>query len=631
MKKTLKLVGIFIAILTIGITGGLSVYFLIQNNKTYYIYDLRIVEPIAEASTYLYVNKENTYFTLKNQSVYMTADSDNLLEIAIFADTTNGARNLKITSSDSSVAGIVYIHGKCYVEYKKAGVATITASIDMVEDSFDIYVYNRSAEEFNVYDNTYYGKYAEMFANKVVAYADDNAYEYDFSMNSAFYEEREELETEEPSEAEIVSEENGENASVENSDIENAEDEKVIVGDDFTVNGNLLEIDKTTVNEDVFSDISIDASTRKITIQCKASLSQTLIEQQKLYLDESFVVQAYYYSTEGEKKPSKAYVVNVHVIADTPEFLQVEMSATPDFANSYILMDTLDFTRSTEDEIIADIDNFLNYQKAEQYLAENEELSTYKAFFTNKISEIYLKFRKVYTNGDIVYLNEITKEDGNPFTLTCDEGYLTLSQNKEYYTLKVDKDYFMESEAVVKPFTINLKLDDFTDFDSTFTFEFKEFSAENVTDFYDFDSSKMIFTYKYWDLRTRYNNEICDASGNVIDFGGISIDFDALMPEETPEQEINIKFISDLTDNETGKAIFNVVLGVPFELNFECEPVEYSDRVTFTIVDDGSAANRSRFSFVNGVITVSNSDFEQIEIKIELDGYSDNCFVRLNP
>ena len=36
------------------------------------------------------------------------------------------------------------------------------------------------------------------------------------------------------------------------------------------------------------------------------------------------------------------------------------------------------------------------------------------------------------------------------------------------------------------------------------------------------------FEFTYWDARTRYNNEICDESGRIVDFGGIEIDFNSL-------------------------------------------------------------------------------------------------------
>lgn len=500
MKKTLKLVGIFIAILTIGITGALSVYFIMQKNKTYHIYDLRIVEPVEGANTYIYKNTERVdeYKTFKNKKVYMTAGEDNMFEIAIYADATNGASNLKIVSSDPSVADIEFKENRCFVKYKKAGETTITAKIEMVTDSFDLYVYNQVAEGFIVYDRTYYGIYAEMFSNKIVSYADDKSYTYDFLTNSSFATE-----------------------------------------DDNGVNGDLLVVDPESVNNDVFENVSIDASSRKLIVQCKSSLSASLIAEGKPYVDESIVIQSYYYSAEGEAKPSKSYVVDVHVIADAPEFLQIVVSATPDFEDSFVFMDSLtkDFSRATEDEIVADIENFLLYQKAEQYLAENGEKSTYKAFFTNKVSEIYLKFRKVYTNGDIVYLNPLTANDPkDPHTyevvnMAQLEEFLILSQNKEYFTLRLDK---IDFDASLK-LSINLKLLDFERINKEFVFEFKDFTAENVEDFYDYYSQTNSFVYKYWDQRTAYNSEVCDASGRVINFGGIVVDFETLTPVDDVE------------------------------------------------------------------------------------------------
>ncbi len=485
MKKTLKLVGIFIAIMVVGIVGGLSGYFLIQKNKTFYIYDLRIVEPAEGAPTYIYMNKERQYTSIKNKKVYMTANKDNMFEIAIYSDTSNKTKDIKIVSSNPAVADIVYRDNKCYVEYKQAGETKITASIDKVVDSFDLYVYNQSAEDFFVYDKVYYGKYAqdEQFLNKIVAYADDLTYEYDFVTNSIFDE-----------------------------------------SDDAEVNGDLLRIDPTSVDTDVFEKVEIDASGRKLVIKCKSSYSATLVANQELKKNKSIIIQSYYYSEEGELKPSKKYPVDIRVIADTPEFLQIVMSSTPDFDDSFVFMDTMDFNRATESQIYANIENFLSYQKAEQYLELNGEKSTYATFFTDKVSEIYVKFRKVYTNGDIVYLNPMSEANGNPYTITCD-GHLTLSQNKEYYTLKLDRDYFTSKGSY--EFNLNVSVDDFIDFSSDFVFEFKEFSAENIEDFYAYNGNTKTFEYIYWDARTRYNNEIT-INGNIVDFGGIDIDFSTL-------------------------------------------------------------------------------------------------------
>ena len=497
MKKTLKLVGIFAAVLVIGFAGGLAGYFLIQSNKTYYIYDLRIVEPIPEANAYVYLNKEREYTNLKNQTLYMTSEKENRLQIAVFASTSIDTRSVDIVSSNNDVADIVYEDGRCYVRYKKAGEAKITASIaDVVTDSIDIYVYNQPAEDVAVYDYRYYGTYANVYTNNVKAYADDLTYTYDFVANSVF------------------------------SD-----------SDNDIINSDLLSIDTNSVNTDVFSKVEIDPVAKKLVLQCKSSLNETLIDNQRTDIDESIVIQSYYYSAEGEVKPSKRYVVNVNVIADTPEFLQVVLATTPDFSDNCVFMDTVDYTDATETKIMSNIEEFLSYQKAEGYLANNGENSVYQTFFTDRVSDIYLKFRKVYTNGDIVYLNPKTENDSDdphPYTITCDGGYLTLSQNKEYYVLKIDRTYFEDAGgAITRKFNINLKLDDFINFEADFEFEFKEFNETNVLDFYKFIPETKSFEYKYWDERTRYYNEICDKNGLIIGFGGVNIDIDSLMPPET--------------------------------------------------------------------------------------------------
>ena len=156
MKKTLKLVAIFIGILVVGIVGGVSGYLLESKNKTYYIYDVRIVEPLTgtDVDTYVYINPDNrdSYKSIKNKRVYMTTESENFIEIAVYAHTSNKSKKVTITSSDTSVAKIVYRNNRCYVNYLKAGTATISSELGGVVDSFTLEVFNQSAKYFNVYD-----------------------------------------------------------------------------------------------------------------------------------------------------------------------------------------------------------------------------------------------------------------------------------------------------------------------------------------------------------------------------------------------------------------------------------------------------------------------------------------------
>lgn len=101
----------------------------------------------------------------------------------------------------------------------------------------------------------------------------------------------------------------------------------------------------------------------------------------------------------------------------------------------------------------------------------------------------------------------------------------------------------------------------------------------------------------------------------------------------TPDDEAkSVMFMSDIYDEETGKAIFEVDLMVPTELTFKSNPSTFENRPSYTIPVEGqtnSSLNRSRFDFKDGIITVNHVNFEPIEIKITLNGYTDQCIVRL--
>ena len=125
MKNTFKLLFIFMgglmAIIVITIAG----FILIEKNKTFYIYDVRFVMPVEDEEGYVYTYVPTSdedipviqYESIKNSTVYMYSDSENLFPIAVYASTSNETTDVKITSSDTSVARIVLINGLCYVKY----------------------------------------------------------------------------------------------------------------------------------------------------------------------------------------------------------------------------------------------------------------------------------------------------------------------------------------------------------------------------------------------------------------------------------------------------------------------------------------------------------------------------------
>ncbi len=461
MKKSLKLVAIFIGVLIVAIVGGLSGYFLITNNATYYIYDLRIVEPVARAGSFVYTDSEQSYSSIKNKKVYMTSEKNNRFEIGIYAFTSNETRSVNLSSSDTSVARVVTSGSKCYVYYYKAGEATITVSIGSVKDSFTLTVYDQVADEFNVYDEGYYGKYAsnDNYVNKVVAYADGEAYSYSFSVKSK---------------------------SGQHSDL---------------VNNDLLRIDTSSIDKDVLSEVSLDSENQKLILKCNDAI--------KTNIDSRIIVQSYYYSDDGDVQVTGSYKVNVRVFAYTPEFLQMVISTTPDFDEKVVFMDTEYMADKSDDEILSNIDGYVKYQKAERYLAENRERSTYKTYFTDKVSKLYVKFRMVYTNGKV---EELRAKDFSTMNFT-DNSCLTLSPNENYYIFNASKADFVENK-----FSFELVLKNY-DLRHTFVVDYVDLNEPNLDIFYNYDENTGVYTYKYWDERTRYDNEIYDMYGRIIGIG----------------------------------------------------------------------------------------------------------------
>ena len=498
MKKTLKLVLIFIGGLTALVVGALTGYLLIIKNKTFYIYDVRLVEPIEGRAGYIYYEKgkkiekadeedeesskveiptddEETvvYTPIKNQIVYMKSQATNVYPIAVYVSSSSSVDEISITSSDTSIAKIVYKGGGCFVEFLREGFVTITSEFHGVKDSFSIQIYDQLPSQFNVYDYDYYGDYAELFPNTLVSYADNEEYRYDYILNN-----------------------------VSNT------------GTNANINGDLIRIDQENLQTDVFENVYIDSVTNELVVKCKKP--ETV---QKDNIDSTIILQSFYYADDGKIVIENNYEVKVHIVRYIPEFLQLEISSSPDFEENVVFTDTerKNISSLTSEEILADpsiLDAYLNAEKAENYLSANGERSTYKAFFTQNIERLYIRVRMVYTNGDIVYLH-----NGENATITFNglpnSDYCVKDPTDDYYIMTLNTDYFT-SDAIT--FDIDVSLNDFI-FEHCFKFEYKERTNANLSLFYAYDTETGIYTYKYWDDRAKFDNEIYDKEGNVIAFG----------------------------------------------------------------------------------------------------------------
>ncbi len=463
MKKTLKLVAILISVLIVVIVGGLSIYFLVQNNKTYYIYDLRLVEPVSNVYGYVYTDNEMSYDSINNKKVYLQGGRQNYFKIGVYARTSNGLTNIYPESSNPDVARITYLNGDCCVNYLKAGETTISVSIGSVTDSFTLTVYDQIAENFAVYDNRYYGDFKEYYPNKIVTYSDSTLYSYDYVVST----------------------------SITNSAHE--------------INNDRLRI--VNVDTNIIEKISIDAAGHKLLVACKSGLENDV--------DTTITVQSYTYAEDGSVKVLNSQNVDLHVVAHTPEFLQIVLSTTPDFEDNCVFVDTkpIDPSKLTEDEILNHLEDYLDYKKTEQNLESVGEKAIYNVYFTEKVDKIYLKLRKVYTNGDVVELNPNDSEN-NPYLVTTDTNHFKPSANGNYYILTLS-----ESDFSSGSFRLRVRLNGENFLEHEFVFEYAKFNLDNIKLFYSYDNG--IFTYTYWDNRTHFVNEIYDEKGNIIGFAGI--------------------------------------------------------------------------------------------------------------
>ena len=475
MKKTLKLVLIFSGGLFAVIFGAMFGMILVDKNKTYHIYDVRFVEPVEGMSGYIYTDREAEYVSIKNQSVYMNSKDTNYYPIAVYAATSTNTRDVKITSSDSSIAQIVYRNGGCFVQFLKEGFVTITSEVAGVKDNLIFHVYDQVPSEFTVYDYSYYGDYAELFPNTLVSYADDVEYRYQYFLDNASH-----------------------------------------TGDNEHVDGDLIRIDRANLDEEIFSNVYIDSATNELVVKCKKP--ETI---QKENIDSVIILQSFFRSSDGEVRLENDYIVKLHIVLYIPEFLQIEVSSTPNFDEKMVFMRPrkAPITSMDESEIIANpsvLDKYLASEKAEKYLADNEENSTYDVYFTDRVDKLYVRFRMVYTNGDIVYL-----KDGENAIFDFDDANLCkIGPTDDYYVMTLDETNYFQTGVTSFDVTLTINGFVFEDDSRIFNFVYKESTKENLDNFYIQDTETGFYKFTYWDDRARFVNEIYDEFGNIIGFGG---------------------------------------------------------------------------------------------------------------
>ena len=219
--------------------------------------------------------------------------------------------------------------------------------------------------------------------------------------------------------------------------------------------------------------------------------------------------------------------MEVRIVRYIPEFIQLEISSTADFEEGYVFTDTrkenigdvitpqmIADPSLITDEVEARLDQCLQAEKAENYLTENGEKATYRAYFNENVKELKIRIRMVYTNGDIVYLKQGVNAVIS-FNGLAESDHCVLDPTNDFYIMKLDKTNIFADES--SKFTIEIKetVIGMNHLVRSFDFEFK--TQTDWTNYYTQDGK--IYKFNYWDKRAKFLNEIYDKNGNVIAFG----------------------------------------------------------------------------------------------------------------
>lgn len=98
----------------------------------------------------------------------------------------------------------------------------------------------------------------------------------------------------------------------------------------------------------------------------------------------------------------------------------------------------------------------------------------------------------------------------------------------------------------------------------------------------------------------------------------------------TPSKEaLGVYFESQIYDEETGYAVFEVDKNVNTKLSYKVNPSSWGSYAVTYAIKECSAQNRSRFTLKDGKIKVESDLFEEIKIEIYINSYVDTCIVKL--
>lgn len=240
------------------------------------------------------------------------------------------------------------------------------------------------------------------------------------------------------------------------------------------------------------------------------------------------VVQSYYRTVDGEIKAKEgcSTTVYVNIVANKPQYLQIELGSTNNFLEKAVYMDTnndIDGETATGEEL----EEYLANITAVNYLKNNEEGVEYKpvyhVYFNKAVNHFYLKFRAVYTNGHVQELNPLTESELS-FTLTHKSEHIIDNDLKHqdgsnYYEVTFETSPDFESGGT---YTITLTLEDGSNMSFDFIFIYQEIKND-PTSFYSFDPESRTFEYTYWDSRMRLKNVVTNEEGKITKLVGIDM------------------------------------------------------------------------------------------------------------
>ena len=401
---------------------------------------------------------------MKDQFVHIGQDGSNEFKIAMQISSTGDNGGYTLYSTNKYVANVVVKNNSYVVEYYNSGKATIVAqsnSVSSLRDTFDVYVYENYAVNFEFEDSTSDDK------KTIDIYADGLTHEYKFDLVG----ESEELQQ----------------------------------------NSRLIRVVEDSYNKQIIKSAQINSKNNTLEICANRYYNDDSRNEIVESSSEYIVLQSGIRDANGNFVVKDNYVVKVNVICNLVDDMQLVISNNYGFNddNTYV------FSMLSDDKMAESTVNYDNNEKLMRKIFLNNSVRS--IYFKVRL---VMSNGDVYYVTDSTTLNSGSGYNISKNSKTGEECFATFTLSnilnpRVSFRADLIADFSPSREAISRVFTFIILSSD--ESDSSTLGDLGQASLD-INELYV--KKDGVYSYSYYDARFKRSDTITDADGNIIGFTG---------------------------------------------------------------------------------------------------------------